>query len=275
MVMNRRDTIATLLSAATSTFLATPARSKNFSPMGLQLYTVRALLEQDFEGTLARIAILGYQQVEFAGVYASSLHQTATILKRYGLFAPSGHVSYAKLERELPVAIQAANELGQKFIVCPYLDERDRRKLDDWKRVCDRFNEIGKQAQKAGLSFAYHNHDFEFLQMDGQIPYDVMLAETDPDLVKLEIDLYWMARAKRDPIAYFQKYPRRFPLVHLKDMAHDGTITDVGNGVIDFKSILGHSRLAGMAYCFVEHDNPGNPMLSIETSLRFVRQLDI
>ena len=98
---------------------------------------------------------VGYRQVEFAGVYASSLHQTATILKRYGLFAPSGHVNYAKLERELPVAIQAANELGQKFIVCPYLDERDRRKLDDWKRVCDRFNEIGKQARKAGLSFAY------------------------------------------------------------------------------------------------------------------------
>ena len=275
MVVNRRNTIATLLSAATSTFLATPARSKNFSPIGLQLYTVRALLEQDFEGTLARIANLGYRQVEFAGVYASSLHQTATILKRYGLFAPSGHVNYAKLERELPVAIQAANELGQKFIVCPYLDERDRRKLDDWKRVCDRFNEIGRQAQEAGLSFAYHNHDFEFLQMDGQIPYDVMLAETDPDLVKLEIDLYWMARAKRDPIAYFQKYPKRFPLVHLKDMADDGTITDVGKGIVDFKSILGHSALAGMAYCFVEHDNPGNPMLSIETSLRFVRQLDI
>jgi sugar phosphate isomerase/epimerase len=141
--------------------------------------------------------------------------------------------------------------------------------------VCDRFNEIGKQARKAGLSFAYHNHDFEFLQMDGQIPYDVMLAETDPDLVKLEIDLYWMARAKRDPIAYFQKYPKRFPLVHLKDMADDGTITDVGKGIVDFKSILGHSALAGMAYCFVEHDNPGNPMLSIEASLRFVRQLDI
>ena len=102
-----------------------------------------------------------------------------------------------------------------------------------------------------------------------------MLAETDPDLVKLEIDLYWMARAKHDPIAYFQKYPRRFPLVHLKDMTHDGTITDVGQGVVDFKSILSHSALAGMTYCFVEHDNPGNPMLSIESSLRFVRQLGI
>ena len=102
MVVNRRDTIATLFSAATSTFLATRARSKNFSPIGLQLYTVRALLEQDFEGTLARIATLGYQQVEFAGVYGSSLHQTATILKRYGLFAPSGHVSYAKLEKNFP-----------------------------------------------------------------------------------------------------------------------------------------------------------------------------
>jgi|SRR5262245_40238353 len=273
MVVNRRDTIASLLSAATAAFLSTPARSQNFSPMGLQLYTVRALLKQDFEGTLARIATLGYRQVEFAGVYASSLHQTATILKRYGLSAPSGHASYAQLERELPVAIQAANELGQEFIVCPYLDERDRRTLDDWKRVGHRFNEIGSQARKAKLSFAYHNHDFEFLEMDGRIPYDVLLGETDPDLVKLEIDLYWMAKAKRDPIAYFQKYPKRFPLLHLKDMADDGTITDVGKGTVDFKSILGRAALAGIAYCFVEHDDPSDPILSIETSLRFVRQL--
>jgi sugar phosphate isomerase/epimerase len=275
MIVNRRATIAALLSVNAGSFLAKPARSKAPSQMGLQLYTVRALLEQDFEGTLARIAAIGYRQVEFAGLYGPSLQQTAAMLKRHGLSAPSAHVSYEQLERELPLAIRDANELGQKFIVCPFIDERRRRTLDDWKRVSHRFNEIGEQVRKAGLSFAYHNHDFEFRPIDGRIPYDVMLAETDPGLVKLEIDLYWATRGKRDPVAYFQEYPQRFPLVHVKDMARDGTITDVGSGTIDFKRILGQSALAGMVCWFVEHDNPRDPMRSIETSLRFVQQLDV
>jgi hypothetical protein len=133
----------------------------------------------------------------------------------------------------------------------------------------------GSSRERQGLALLTTTTIFEFLPIDGRIPYDVTLAETDPELVKLEIDVYWTARAKRDPVAYFQKYPKRFPLVHLKDMAHDGTITDIGKGIIDFKRILADSALAGMAYCFVEHDNPCNPMLSIETSLRFVRQLGI
>lgn len=275
MIMNRRATLAALFAATAGSFTTKPARSEKIPQVGLQLYTVRALLEKDFEGTLARIAALGYRQVEFAGLYGPSMSQTAIILKRHGLSAPSGHASYEELERDLPRAIQTANELGQKFIVCPYLDEGRRRTLDDWKRVSHRFNEIGEQVRRAGLSFAYHNHDFEFVPMGGRIPYDVMLAETDPTLVRLEIDVYWMAKAKRDPVSYFQKYPKRFPLVHLKDMARDGTITDVGQGTIDFKRILGASALAGMAYCFVEHDDPGDPMVSIDTSLRFVRQLGL
>lgn len=273
--MKRREALVVLLSAAAGTSWAKPAQSSIPLQVGLQLYTVRALLEQEFEGTLAKIAAVGYRQVEFAGLYGASLRETATILKRYGLSAPSGHVSYEKLDRELAVALQEANELGHEFIVCPFVDEEYRRTLDDWKRVCQRFNNIGEQARRAGLTLAYHNHDFEFSPTGGNIPYDVMLVETDPALVKFEMDLYWITRAKRDPVAYFQKHPKRFPLVHLKDMARDGTITDVGKGTIDFRRILGHAALAGIAHCFVEHDNPGNPMRSIETSLRFLQQLGI
>lgn len=274
-IMKRRETLVALLSAAAGTSWAKPARSSVPLQVGLQLYTVRTLLEREFEGTLAKIAAVGYRQVEFAGLYGSSLRETAGILKRCGLSASSGHVSYEKLDRELAVALREANELGQEFIVCPFVDEGYRRTLDDWKRVCQRFNDFGEQARRAGLTFAYHNHDFEFSPIGGSVPYDVMLVETDPALVKCEMDLYWITRAKRDPVAYFQKYPKRFPLVHLKDMARDGAITDVGKGTIDFRRILGHAALAGIAHCFVEHDSPASPMRSIETSLRFVQQLSI
>jgi sugar phosphate isomerase/epimerase len=275
MTANRRKVLATLLSAALAPPSASPALSKGSHEIGLQLFTVRDLLEQDFEGTLAGIAGLGYRQVEFAGIVGPSPRQTLSILKRNDLVAPSSHVSFEKLELELPKVLQDANEMEQKFIVCGFLDESRRSSLDDWKRVCRTFNSIGEQAKKAGLGFAYHNHDFEFMAMDGQIPYDVVLAETDPGLVKLEMDLYWMAKAQRDPVSYFQRHPGRFPLVHLKDMARDGTITEVGAGVIDFKHILGYSERAGIACYFVEQDNPAHPMRSIETSLRYLQQLGI
>jgi sugar phosphate isomerase/epimerase len=268
----RRDVLASLLSVPAAS-LAHPACSKSFSDTGLQLYTVRGLLARDYEGTLARVAELGYRQVEFAGVYPASPRQTLAMLKRHGLAAPSGHASYQELDRDLDSALRTANELKQQFIVCPSVDEGRRRSLDDWKRLGQRFNRIGAEARRAGLVFAYHNHDFEFPLLGGQVPYDVLLDETDPALVKLEIDLYWMAKAGRDPLAYFQKYPARFPLVHLKDMARDGTITELGQGTIDFKRILADAELAGIVQCFVEHDDPADPMRSIETSLRYLRQL--
>ncbi len=164
--------------------------------------------------------------------------------------------------------------MNQQFIVCPSVDASGLRTIDDWKRVCETFNAIGAQTKAAGLSFAYHNHDFEFTRVDGKVPYDVILAQTDADLVKMEMDLYWMTKAARDPVQYFQHYPGRFPLLHLKDMARDGTITDVGTGVVDFKRILGHANLAGVAHCFVEHDHPAHPLQSIEASLRYLQQLD-
>ena len=272
-MLNRRSLLATLLCANGGSFATAAARDEGLPDVGLQLYTVRTLLERDFEGTLAKIAALGYRKVEFAGLYGPSIAETRAMLDRQGLAAPSGHVSYDKLDRDLPGALQTANLLGQKFIVCPSVDEGLRRTLDDWKRTCGRFNRIGAQAKVAGLGFAYHNHDVEFRPLDGQIPYDVLLGETDLGLVRLEIDLYWMAKAGRDPVDYFRKYPGRFPLLHLKDKAQDGSIVDLGQGTIDFQRILDHAGLAGMAYCFVEHDRPADPLRSIETSLRYLRQL--
>ena len=267
--MIRRGFLVSLLALS-----AGPARARSFPEPGLQLYTVRALLERDYEGTLARIAGLGYREVEFAGLYPSaSPRQTLAMLKRHGLAAPSGHASYEELSADPAAALANANELGQQFIVCPSIDEGQRRNLDDWKRIAQAFNRIGEQARRAGLAFAYHNHDFEFQPLGDQIPYDVLLAETDPSLVRFEIDLYWATSAGRDPLAYFQRYPKRFPLVHLKDMAADRSITEVGRGMIDFRRILAEAERAGMIHCFVEHDDPQDPMRSIEASLVYLRQL--
>jgi sugar phosphate isomerase/epimerase len=274
MVADRREFLA-LLSALVASPSASPVLGKSLRSFGLQLYTVRDLLERDFEGTLAEVARLGYQQVEFAGIIGPSPEQTSNILKRHGLVAPASHVSYEQLELELSKHLEMAKAMGQQFIVCPSVDASRLGTIDDWKRVCQTFNAIGARAKEAGLNFAYHNHDFEFLPVNGQRPYDVVLAETDPDLVKMEADLYWMTKAGRDPVTYFQKYPGRFPLLHLKDMAQDGAITEVGQGIVDFKRILGSASLAGVAYCFVEHDHPAHPLQSIEASLRYLQQMDI
>lgn len=274
MGSDRREFLA-LLSTLVASPVAGPTFGKSLQSVGLQLYTVRDLLEKDFEGTLAEVARLGYRQVEFAGITGPSPEQTLSIVRRCGLIAPSSHVSYQQLEFELPKNLQVAREMGLQFIVCPSVEASSLRTIDDWKSVCQTFNAIGARAKVAGLSFAYHNHDFEFAPVEGQVPYDVILAETDPDLVKMEADLYWMTKAGRDPVTYFERYPGRFPLLHLKDMARDGAITEVGKGVVDFKRVLGHARLAGVAYCFVEHDHSAHPLQSIEESLRYLQQMDI
>jgi sugar phosphate isomerase/epimerase len=170
--------------------------------------------------------------------------------------------------------LEDANAREQRYVVSPSVAEDRHRTLDDWKRLCATFNAIGAQAQRAGLAFAYHNHDFEFAAVEGQIPYQLLLANTDPALVGMELDLYWMTHAGHDPVAWFQRYPGRFPLLHLKDATPVGAITDVGSGTIDFKRILGVARGAGVTHGFVEHDDPVDPMRSIERSLVYLKTLD-
>jgi sugar phosphate isomerase/epimerase len=263
------------LASGAAAVLASRAQAKTLSTVGVQLYTVRALLQRDFEGTLAKIAAIGYREVEFGGLEGPSPKETLAMLKRHGLTAPSGHAQLDDLEHTLPKVLEDANAREQKYVVCPSVDESRHRTLDDWKRLCATFNAIGAQAKRAGLAFAYHNHDFEFATVDGQLPYQLLLANTDPALVGMELDLYWMTHAGQDPVAWFQRYPGRFPLLHLKDATRDGAITDVGSGTIDFKRILGAAAGAGETHCFVEHDDPVDPMRSIETSLVNLSKLEI
>lgn len=243
--------------------------------VGLQLYTVRDSLARDFEGTLARIAAIGYRDVEFAGYAGRRPEAVSAALERHGLRAPAAHLPLDLLRRQWSATVDAAHVIDHDFIVVPWLDEKDRRTIGDYERLADELNRLGDAARKADLRFAYHNHDFEFISLGGRIPYDVLLDRTDPEDVGFEMDLYWITKAGYDPLAYFDRYPGRFPTVHVKDSsgAPAHKITEVGRGTIDFKRIFARRKQAGIQHAFVEHDNPTDAAASIKASYDHLSQL--
>jgi len=242
--------------------------------IGLQLYTVRHQMEKDLEGTIARVATTGYREVEFAGYFGKSPRDVRALLDHHGLASPSSHVSLAP--DQWRAALEAAPVVGHGYLVIAWIPAEERRTLDDYKRWAERLNRAATEAKAAGLEFAYHNHDFEFAPLDGKLPYDVLLAETDPKLVQLEMDLYWIVKAGQDPLAYFARWPGRFPMVHVKDSAGppDHKMTAVGAGKIDFRKIFAQSDQAGIRHYFVEHDNPDDPFASIRASYDYLQRLE-
>jgi sugar phosphate isomerase/epimerase len=198
------------------------------------------------------------------------------MLDRHGLTAPSSHAGLRAVDDAWQRGLEFAAAVGQRFITVPSFGGEDRRTLDGIKRVAARFNQAAEAARKHGLTFSYHNHDFEFVPIEGAVPYDVLLAETDPRLVTFEMDLYWITKAGADPFDYFRRFPGRFPLVHVKDSAGAPAhqMTEVGKGTIDFKRLFAARREAGMRHFFVEHDNPADPMASVGTSFRYLDSLE-
>jgi len=241
--------------------------------LGIQLYTLRGVLPQDFDGTLARLAEIGYREVEFAGYHGREPAAVRAALKEAGLAAPSAHVPIEALENDWPRTLEAAQTIGHRWLVVAWVPEALRPDLDGWRRVAERFNRAAAAAREVGIGFAYHNHDFEFVPLEGRVPYDVLLEETDPDLVRLELDLYWIVKGGRDPLEYFQRFPGRFPLVHVKDMGEDGGMVDVGTGTIDFARIIARAEQAGITHWFVEHDVPADPFRTARVSYENLRAL--
>jgi sugar phosphate isomerase/epimerase len=251
------------------------AHSARLDKIGLQLYTVRDQMKADFEGTLARVAEIGYKEVEFAGYFNHSPADVKAILDRHGLSAPSTHISFEN-DDQWKAALDGAKTIGHEYIVMPWIPAERRKTLDDWKNFAQVFNHAGQAAHDAGIQFAYHNHDFEFPKLDGQVPYDVLLQNTDPKLVQLEIDLYWITKAGQDPLAYFSRWPGRVPLVHVKDSAGppEHKMVDVGQGKIDWKRIFAKRDQAGIKHAFVEHDQPPQPFADIAVSYRTLKDLE-
>lgn len=222
---------------------------------GIQLFTVRDLMQQDVRNTLQLLAQLGYQELEFAGLYEQPATVVAKWLAELGLTAPAGHVLLKPMLEETNRVLDEALALGHRYLVMPYLFDHERSDgLRSYQQLAVQLNSVGEKCKKAGLTLAYHNHDFEFATLDNSTPYDVLLTQTDAELVKMEIDLYWAAKMNVDVTALFQRYPGRFPLWHMKDMAADGKFADLGKGTIDFAPVVAAAGLAGLQHAFVERD---------------------
>ncbi len=282
--MQRRDFIqhSSLAALGTLAFPNELLELKKVKKVGLQLYTVRDDMAKDPMTTLRKVAQIGYDHVELASysdgkVYGKTPAEFKKMLTDLGLVTYSSHIGLDILRKGWEKAVADAVVLGQKYVVCPYLQENERKSMDQYKKLIELLNKCGETAQKAGLQLAYHNHNFEFDTLEGQIPYDVMLKECDADLVKMELDIYWLRRAGRDPITYFKNNPGRFELWHVKDMADtpEKEFSEVGNGVIDWKPIFKASKTAGMHYFFVEQDATKNhkPLESIEISYKYLKGL--
>jgi sugar phosphate isomerase/epimerase len=250
------------------------AQSSPWWRPGLQLYTVRDALGADLEGTLRRVADIGYREVELAGLPGVTAEAMRASLQRYGLEAPSMHAGYDELRLDLAAVLEQARVLGATCLVCPSVDAGERRTAADWKKVCRTLNGIGRAVRGHGLALAYHNHDFEFAPFDdGTTPFGLLMTETDPREVKLELDVYWVAKAGLDPVQHLKDGQDRIVLVHLKDLGRDGSTVEVGHGVLDMERIVRTARLAGVRHLFVEQDDSADPLASIATSFRFLERL--
>ncbi len=255
--------------------------------VGIQLYSVRDEIFKDPRGVIKKIAVAGYSEVEMFGLnaenkfYGLTVKEFAQLLKDNKLKSPSGHYAPENFLFEngngddVKNFCEAGNILGNKYIIIPWMQEERRKNIDQYKVLAERINKAGEICKKANLQLAYHNHDFEFADMNGQHGYDVLLNNTDKDLVKMEMDIYWVVRAGYDPIELFKKHPGRFHLWHVKDMdkADRTKNTEVGNGTVDFKTIFANAKLSGVKHYMVEQENNYKPDIfsSIKTSCSYTK----
>jgi sugar phosphate isomerase/epimerase len=273
--MNRRKFLGTVTAAGIlAPRLSWAADGRKIEKIGLQLYTVRNQMKEDFDGTLAKVAGIGYREVEFAGYFERSPKDVKASLDRAGLVSPSAHFDASYLGDKWPGVLESARVIGQQYVVCSSVEEKLRQQPGGWPRIAEMFNQAGETARKAGIQFAYHNHSFEFTPIEGKLPYDILLNGTDPSLVKMEMDLYWAVNAGADPLAYFNRYPGRFSLVHVKGRDKSGNMDAVAaDNSIDWKSLFAQSEKAGIRHYFVEHDNPQVPLDSIRASYAYLHDL--
>jgi sugar phosphate isomerase/epimerase len=279
--MKRRDAVRRL-GAASLAALISPGRfvaagqPQRLSRIGLQLYTVRELMAQNVEDTLRRVAEVGFQEVEFAGHFNRPARTLRVSLDAVGLTSPASHLSLADFAPDRASrTLDAATTLGHQYVVIAWIDAAQRGTLDDWRRIAEQFTRIAEMARGQGLRFAYHNHEYDHVPISGRVPLDVLLESTDPSLVRVELDLYWITKGGGDWQRYFDRWPGRFPMVHVKDSAgaSEHAMRDVGAGTIPFASIFAQRKRAGIEHYFVEHDTPEDPIASIRASYNYLRRL--
>lgn len=249
------------------------ARLTENAPLGLQLYTVRDLMAEDVVATLELVAGIGYREVEMAGYFDTPPETMKRQLEAAGLAAPSTHVGYGDFLADANRVIDHALAVGHRFVVVPAVPDNERGTLDDYRRHAENFNRWSEACDGAGLRFGYHNHSYEFEKIDGEIPYDLLLSGTDPQRVEMELDLAWARAGHADPLAYFQAWPGRFPLIHIKDLDANGNESDVGSGDVAFEAVFRQAKAAGLRHGFIERDHATDVRASIRHNYDAIQPL--
>jgi sugar phosphate isomerase/epimerase len=264
-------------------------------PLGIQLWTVKDEAAKDLEGTLRKVYAAGFREIEFAGFYGKTAAEIGALMKGIGFSLVSMHAGAADIAKKGDQILADARTLGLRYVVCsspgvspekdklPWEERMKAVDLNDWKWNADLFNKFGKQVSDAGMSFGYHNHSAEFKKFDGKTAFDHLYEMTDPKLVKIELDVGWVQVAQQDPIAILNKYKDRVIALHVKDVAKresaekEPASVALGEGVIDWKKVIGTARANGTQAFFYEQEAPfTRPILqSVQISGDYLKKLSV
>ncbi|QHV96238.1 sugar phosphate isomerase/epimerase family protein [Spirosoma endbachense] len=271
--------------AFTQADLLAGAPAKAINPFGVQLYSVRDVLPKDPKGVMTELAKMGYKQFESFGgakgfLWGMEPKEIKSFLGDLGVKMISTHFDYrgqADKPDLLKKSIEMAHDAGLSYLLCPYIGPQ--KSFDDWKKIADQFNTVGEQVNKAGLKFGYHNHDYSFKPLDGKLPQEYLLANTDPKNVMFELDLCWIDVAGVDTTDHLKKYGKRYELCHIKDYKKEGgkpVQNDLGKGSVDFKTTLRVAMDSGISYFIVEQEEyPESPMVSMKNDAEYMKKLTV
>ncbi|MCM5663074.1 sugar phosphate isomerase/epimerase family protein [Galbibacter mesophilus] len=247
---------------------------KSISSLGLILDIVKKEMLNDAESTLSQISKLGYTKLEFSEYYGYSKAEFKKLIQTHGFQSVAGGGSMYDLQDNFDDKINDAVFFEKEYLVCywPWMDDGSNKTLDDFKKLADTFNTLGRKCKKEGLKLAFHAHDKEFYKINDTVPYDILLKNTDKDLVAMELDLYWIKKGGQDPLKYVQNYGDRFSLIHVKDMDNSAerNITCPGDGIIDFKSIFNELSKYKNVHYLVERDRAVNGMQCLTDSADYL-----
>ncbi len=282
--MKRREFIhsAALSTAGMLTLPSFLLAAQTKKTIGLQLYTLRSTIGKDTKEVLKKVASYGYTDLEAYSyndgkIFSMEYTEFCKYVNGLGMKVVSGHYGLNQIKGDTwKKAVDDAKKNGQTYMVVPYINEPDRKTIDAYKTICEDLNKAGEVCNENGIRFTYHNHAFEFDTLDDQIPYDVMLKELDPKKAAMEMDIYWVVRAGKDPIDYFKKYPGRFEQWHVKDMDKNSPDknANIGAGSIDYKAIFAQAKLSGMKQWFVEQESySGEPIDSVAASAKYLKTI--
>jgi sugar phosphate isomerase/epimerase len=317
--MNRRNFIQASAALTTIGFLESNSLLANpamLNKIGIQLFSLPKTLEKDFRGGISMLSKMGYREIEMYGPFPfsaqSAIDSWAAVTPSlgfsgsgyFGLTAaevkkimdenkirvPAVHTDFETLRTRMSQLAEAAHTIGFKYVVLPSLPAENRKTLDDYKKTIDIFNEIGEQAVKLGLRFGYHNHGYGLQELEGKIPMQMIIENTDPKYVFLEMDLFWTVAGGIDPIAWLKKYPGRYKMMHVKNMKQKVKFSGDGGdpqqwielfpqmstadaGALDLKSILGAAKKSGVEHFFVEQDMVQQPEVALKKSIDYLKTL--